>query len=96
MAGAKKLSPLIVRSIFQSTESAPATAKQYKVSSNLVYLIRAGRIHKAITAGLKSPPSARRGRGKRTAMPRFEVDRLADAIAKRVVADLASRLRGRG
>jgi hypothetical protein len=62
MAGPKNLSPSVVRKIFQSEEPGPATAKRYKVSTNLVYLIRGGRIHKEITMALGSPPVAKRER----------------------------------
>ena len=55
MAGPKKLSPSVVKRIFQSKDSAPATAKRFNVSPNLVYLIRDRRIHKATTMGLTSP-----------------------------------------
>jgi flagella basal body P-ring formation protein FlgA len=96
MAGPKGLSPRIVRAIFQSTESAPVTAKRYKVSSNLVYLIRGRRIHKATTIGLKSLQITRREGRKQPAVPRIDVDRLADAISKKVVKELVSRLRGNG
>jgi hypothetical protein len=101
MAGPKNLSPSVVRKIFQSTESAPATAKRYKVSTNLVYLIKGGRVHKDITMALGSRQAAKRERGKGTvapekgrgtALPRFDTSRLADAIAEKVMALLASRL----
>jgi hypothetical protein len=105
MAGPKKLSPSVVRKIFQSKETAPATAKRYKVSTNLVYLIKGGRIHKDITMALGSPQIAKRERGKGTvapprgrgtASPELDTDRLADAIAEKVMAQLASRLGGKG
>jgi hypothetical protein len=95
MAGPKRLSPRVVRAIFRSTESAPATAKRYKVSPNLVYLIRGRRIHKATTIGLKSPQITRRESRTQLATPRIDVDRLADAISKKVVRELVNRLRGR-
>jgi hypothetical protein len=95
MAGPKRLPQRVVRAIFQSREPAAATAKRYKVSPNLVYLIRGRRIHKATTMGLKSPPMARReGRRGRAAAP-IDVTRLADAISKKVVKELVNRLRGR-
>jgi hypothetical protein len=105
MAGPKKLSPSVVRKIFQSKETAPETAKRYKVSTNLVYLIKGGRIHKDITMALGSPQIAKRERGKGTvapprgrgtASPELDTDRLADAIAEKVMAQLASRLGGKG
>jgi hypothetical protein len=95
MAGPKNLSPSVVRKIFQSTESAPATARRYKVSTNLVYLIKGGRIHKDITTALGGPQGAKRGRGKGTAAAKFDADRLADAIVKKVMAQLSSRLGGK-
>src|SRR5215469_10492927 len=70
MAGPKRLSPRVVKAIFQSEESAPATAKLYKVSTNLVYLIRGRRIHKATTIGLKSPQITRRERPEQRPVPR--------------------------
>jgi hypothetical protein len=105
MAGAKNLSPSVVRKIFQSTEPGPATAKRYKVSNNLVYLIKGGRIHKDITMALGSPEVAKRGRGKETVAPQkgrgtvsptLDTGRLADAIAEKVMAQLAGRLGGKG
>jgi flagella basal body P-ring formation protein FlgA len=96
MAGPKRLSPRVVRAIFRSTEPAAATAKRYKVSPNLVYLIRGRRIHKATTIGLKSPQLTRREGRRQQAAPRLDVDRLADAISKKVVRDLVDRLRGKG
>jgi hypothetical protein len=96
MAGPKRLSPRIVQAIFQSTKPAAATAKRYKVSPNLVYLIRGRRIHKATTIGLKSPQITRRESRKPLATPRFDVDQIADAISKKVVRELVSRLRGKG
>jgi hypothetical protein len=96
MAGPKNLSPNIVRKIFQSTESAPVTAKRYKVSTNLVYLIKGRRIHKDITMALGSPEVAKRERGKQSAAPEFDADRLADAIADKVVAQIVGRLGGKG
>jgi hypothetical protein len=96
MAGPKGLSPRVVRAIFRSTESAPTTAKRYKVSANLVYLIRGRRIHKGSTIGLKSPQITRREGRRQLAVPRIDMDRLADVISKRVVGELVSRLRGKG
>jgi hypothetical protein len=105
MAGPKKLSPSVVRKIFQSKETAPATAKRYKVSANLVYLIKGGRIHKDVTMALGSPQVAKRERGKgtvapqkggQTASPQFDTGRLADAIAEKVMAQLVRRLGGKG
>jgi hypothetical protein len=105
MAGPKNLSPSVVRKVFQSKEPGPATAKRYKVSTNLVYLIRGGRIHKEITMALGSPPVAKRERGKGTvaaqkgsgtASPQLDTRRLADAIAEKVMAALATRLGGKG
>jgi hypothetical protein len=95
MAGPKNLSPRVVRAIFRSTESAPATAKRYKVSPNLIYLIKARRIHKATTIGLSSPQITRRESRKQRATARIDVNRLADAISKKVVTELVNRLRGR-
>ena len=96
MAGPRKLSPQVVRSIFELTESAPATAKRHKVSPNLVYLIRDRRIHKAVTEGLKGPARVKRGRGKAVVGARIDVNRLADSISKKIVKDLVDRLRGKG
>jgi hypothetical protein len=105
MAGPKNLSPSVVRKIFQSKESAPATAERYKVSTNLVYLIKGGRIHKDITMALRSPQVARRERakgtvapqkGRGTASPEFDTGLLAAAIAEKVMAQLVSRLGGKG
>jgi hypothetical protein len=105
MAGPKNLSPSVVRKIFQSKDSAPATAKRYKVSTNLVYLIKGGRVHKDITMALGSPQVAKRERGKATVVPQrgrgtasleFDTDRLVDAIAEKVMAHVASRLAGKG
>jgi hypothetical protein len=95
MAGPKNLSPSVVRAIFRSKEAAPTTAKRYKVSTNLVYLIKARRIHKATTIGLSSPQLTRRERRERRAVPRIDVKQLADAISKEVVRELVDRLRGR-
>jgi transposase-like protein len=95
MAGPKRLSPRIVRAIFQSAESAPATAKRYGVSPNLVYLIRGRRIHKATTMGLKSPQITRREGRKQPAARRIDVDRLVDAISRNVVRELENLLRGK-
>jgi hypothetical protein len=96
MAGPKRLSPRVVRSIFKSKEPAPTTAKRYKVSANLVYLIKARRIHKATTMGLKSPQMARRETRNRAAGASIDMGRLADAISKKVVLELVRRLGGKG
>ena len=55
MARPKKLSPAAVRKIFKSKEPARVIASRFKVSENLVYLIRAGRVHRAVTGQLKAP-----------------------------------------
>jgi hypothetical protein len=89
MARKGKLTPAAVRAIFKSTESALVMAKRFKVSANLVYLIRARRVHKAITARLKAPLRAERK--KPMARMNIDIDRLADAILKRIV----DRFRGR-
>jgi hypothetical protein len=96
MAGRKRLSPRVVKSIFQSKQSALATAKRYSVSANLVYLIRRRSIHKATTIGLKGSPITRRELAKDGAIPRIDMDRIADVISKKVVTGLVNRLRGRG
>jgi hypothetical protein len=99
MAGPKKLSPSVVRKIFQSTDSAPATAKRFKVSANLVYLIKGGRIHKDVTMALGNPGMTKRdkGGGRRAAGAGagtgIDAERLADAISERVVEELVRRLR---
>jgi hypothetical protein len=93
MSGPKGLSPRVVRSIFESTESAPAAAKRHKVSANLVYLIRRRRIHKAVTEGLRAPRRPKSTNGTRAPI---DVYRLADAISKKVVKELVNRLRGKG
>jgi len=82
-----KLSPAAVKNIFKSKEPARLIASRFKVSQNLIYLIRAGRIHREITSRLKAPV---RPRG-RVEQIRIDVDKLADAILKRLTA----RLRGR-
>lgn len=87
MAKKRKLAPAVVRTIFKSTDSAPAVARRFKVSANLVYLIRSKRIHKAVTARLKAP--LRRATAR--ARIQIDIDRLADAIVKRI----ADRLRGK-
>ena len=77
MARPKKLSPQTVRTIFKSTEPASTAAGRFKVSQNLIYLIRAGRVHRDITKRLKPPERARR---QRSAGPvNLDVKRLADA-----------------
>lgn len=96
MAGPKKLSARVVKSIFQATESAPTTARRFKVSPNLVYLIRARRIHKAVTEGLRAPRRATRGRRQAGAGMRLDMNKLADAVAKRVLRMLADGLKGIG
>jgi hypothetical protein len=92
MARAKKLRPAAVRTIFTSTEPAPKLASRYKVSANLVYLIRQGKIHKAVTQGLHPPARGRR----QDAMRNRGIDTkaLADAIIDRFLARLFSRLAG--
>jgi hypothetical protein len=86
-----KLTPNAVRAISKSPESAVATARRFKVSGQFDYLIRAGRIHKAITARLTAPVR----KGRRQITPRtgikFDINALADAILDRLV----KRLRGR-
>jgi hypothetical protein len=90
MARQKKLSPQAVRTIFKSKERAADIAKQFKVSQNLVYLIRARRIHSRVTNRLKEPERPRRGRpsGQNA---RIDVKQLANAI----VQQLVRRLRGK-
>ena len=98
MARHKKLTARVVKAIFLAPAGAAETALKHKVSQNLVYLIRARRIHKAITEGLRSPRRATRRRRSDNAAPRLRIDmnRLADAISKRVVKQLVDRLRGKG
>jgi transposase len=95
VAGPKKLSAHVVKTIFEGTESAPAAAKRFKVSPNLVYLIRARRIHKGVTEGLRAPRRPTRRRSNRQAAPKVDINRLADAVARRVVKMLTDRLRGK-
>jgi len=91
----RKLSPAQVRAIFKSREPAVKTAAKYGVSPNLVYVIQARHIHKAITQNMKAPRRTRR-RGRagsaRAGTVRVDLNKLADAIVKRLI----SRLRGRG
>jgi hypothetical protein len=91
LARRRKLTPKAVRAIFKSLESAPQAARQFKVSTQLVYLIRAKRIHKAVTARLKAP--MRVARGQKIPRPAFKID--IRALADAIVESLAKRLRAR-
>ena len=87
----RKLTNAAVRNIFTSQETAKALGARYGVSINMIYLIRSGRAHGKITAGLPAP---KRTRGRRAAVVRdvkIDVKALADALIER----LATRLMGR-
>ncbi|HUK58754.1 MAG TPA: hypothetical protein VLV50_05935 [Stellaceae bacterium] len=87
MARAKKLKPATVRTIFKSTESAPKVAARFGVSTNLVYLIRQGKIHKKVTARLARPVrTTLRGRPSSIGSTNINIKVLADAIIDRLVA----------
>ena len=62
-------------------------AKRFGVSTNLIYLIRQGRVHKKITGGLASPAPVKKTKGKTDARA-IDLDALADAIIDRLVARL--------
>jgi hypothetical protein len=86
MARVKRLKPATVRTIFKSTEAAPRVAVRFGVSTNLVYLIRQGKIHKKITARLTRPArTTLRGRPSSIAA-NINIKVLADAIVDRLVA----------
>src|ERR1700742_2330106 len=94
MARAKKLRPAAVRAIFKSTEPATKVGPKFGVSTNLVYLIRAGRIHKHVTSSLSAPVQAR-GRGRPPAVAglgSLDMTKLADTIIDRLLARLSSRV----
>ena len=91
MARARKLKPAAVRAIFKSTEPATKVGPKFGVSTNLIYLIRAGRIHKQITAKM-SPPVKARGRQRGAAAPaNLDMTALADAIIDRLLARFSSK-----
>ena len=90
MARARKLTPTAVRAIFQSTDSGPKVAARFHVSTNLVYLIRQGKIHRKITASLDpSPRVSGRMRGA-DHLDSIDKNILADAIIDRFLARLLS------
>ena len=97
MARSRKLNPQAVRTIFKSKDPAAAVAKQFKVSQNLVYLIRARRVHARITDRLKAPEMPRRRRGPRAANQpmKLDVNRLAAAIVRQLMRQLRDGLRRR-
>lgn len=90
MARGYKLRPSTVRKIFSSTEPAPAMAKRFGVSTNLIYLIRQGRVHKKVTKGLAP---AVRSKGTKSATPAIDLDALADAVIDRLVSRLGAKAR---
>ena len=90
MARAKKLTPAAARAIFKSTESAPKVAARFGVSTNLIYLIRQGKIHKKVTAKLATP-SRVNGRSRLApSVANIDIKSLADAIIDRFMARLFS------
>jgi transposase-like protein len=94
--GRGKLNPAKVRAIFTSRDPAKEIATKYGVSHNLVYLIQARRIHKTVTENIRAPRrTRRRGRAMttaRTGTVRVDLNKLANAIVKRLIM----RLRGKG
>ena len=92
MARTRKLTPAAVRKIFSSSETAKALSDRYGVSQNMIYLIRSGRAHKALTKGLATPKRSRGGRPKSSVIgTKGAIDALADALLDRLIA----RFRGR-
>jgi hypothetical protein len=91
MPGRGKLSPAAVHKIFKSTDTAKVLGARHGVSQQMVYLIKSGRVHKKLTSGLTAPP---RTRGRRTARKpdvRSDINALADALLKRIIARLKRR-----
>lgn len=91
MARPKKLTPAAVRSIFKSTEPATKVGPRFGVSTNLIYLIRSGRIHKKITSNLAVPKKAKGRQRAATIAANIDMDALADAIIDRLMARLFSK-----
>jgi len=85
----RKLSPAQVRAIFTSRDSAVEVAKKFKVSQNLVYLIWSRRVHAAITKAIRKPRRTRTvKRMSGQVRSSIDIDKLADAIVKRLIARL--------
>lgn len=83
-----KLSAKQVKTIFLAREPADKVAAKFKVSPNLVYLIRARRIHKAVTQNIRKPIRKRRKLGGAASsgprgQVRIDIDQLADTILKK-------------
>ena len=88
----RKLTPAAVRKIYQSDETAKVLGSRHGVSQNMVYLIRSGRAHQRTTKGLvaANPPRGRRPAFS-AASAKIDIDALADALIKRIVARLRAR-----
>jgi hypothetical protein len=88
----RKLTPVAVRKIFASSETAKSLGERYGVSQNMIYLIRSRRSHKALTKGLVAPKRSPGGRPKSSVVgTKGAIDALADALLDRLIA----RFRGR-
>ena len=84
----RKLTPAAVRRIFKSAGSAKALAERYGVSTNLVHMIRQGRRHEKITAGLAAPKRVGGRKASRPAEVKIDIRALADALLERLIARL--------
>lgn len=87
-----RLTPAQVRAIFMGSDSAEVAAKRFRVSPTLVYLIRSRRVHRTKTEGLRGPRRVRRRSSRAsTTAAQIDVDKLAEAIVKRLVRILRGR-----
>jgi hypothetical protein len=91
MARPKKLTPAAVKSIFKSSDPAAKVGARFGVSTNLVYLIRSGRIHKKITSTMSAPAKAPAKQRAATIAAGINMNALADAIIDRLMARLFAK-----
>jgi hypothetical protein len=91
----RKLVPARVRATFKNHEPVATTATKFGVSPNLIYLVRARRIHPTTTQKMRAPRRVRHRRWMivlaRRAAVRIDLERLAN----RIVRNFLKRLRGR-
>ena len=85
----RKISDSQIRAIFTSTKTGSVLSKRYGVSEQMIYLIRSGRVHSALTKGLKPPPRPSPSRATKTDM----IEALAEAIVNKLVQRLRARPR---
>lgn len=84
----RKLSDEAIRQIFKSKETSSVLGRRFRISEQMIYLIRSGRAHGRITSGLQKGIAGSRSM---STLTKADIAALADAIIDRLVRRLARR-----